>query len=195
MCFKDQGQANRVGLYAEGANALFSAFSSYAGAKSERAAYDYQAAIADNNASLAERAAADAVDRGATESAAVRKQGRAVKGAQRAALATGNVDQGFGSALDILTETDIATDVDANTAEANASKEAYALRVRGANYRGDAQMLRMRARATSPLLAGASALLDGVSTVADRWYTMSEKGMLDSPTKKKPVRRQIGPHY
>lgn len=197
MCFKTPQQANEVGLYAQGANALFSAFSAAGAARREKAAYSNQARIAEFNASAAERAAADAIDRGHTEASAVVRKGRQIKGAQRAVLAAGNVDQSFGSALDVLTETDVATDIDANTAHANAEREAYALRVRGASYQGEAELMRYRARSTSPLLAGSAALLDGVSTVASRWYAWKEKGLLTEKPKggKSSSASFVGPRY
>lgn len=171
MCFKTPEQSNNFTAYAGGVSALFNAFNSASAARGEQAAYGYEAKIAENNASSAERAAADALDRGATEASAVRKRGAQVKGQQRAVLAAGNVDQSFGSALDILTSTDVGTDVDAATAQENAGKEAYALRVQAANYRDEARIARYRRAATSPLLAGGTALLDGVTKVASRWYS------------------------
>jgi hypothetical protein len=110
------------------------------------------------------------LDRGHATAAAVRKQGKATKGAQQAGLAAGNVEAGFGSALDVLTGTDVSTDVDAEQAQKNAAEEARTLRVRATGDRSNAEILRYRARSTSPLLAGASALLDGATTVAGRWY-------------------------
>lgn len=168
MC--DPRTASQIGVYSQGANTLFGALNASNAADAARAGYAYEARVAENNASLAERQAADAIDRGHQVAGAVRKQGKAVKGAQHTAFAAGNVDASFGSALDILTETDVMTDVDANQAQQNAGNEAWALRVQAGNYRDQARLLKFQRKSTSPLLAGGTALLDGATKVADKWY-------------------------
>ena len=173
MC--DPRMASQVGVYSQGANALFGAVNAVAGAENERAAYGYQARIAENNASVAEAQAADAIDRGHQVAGAVRKQGKQIKGAQHVGFAAGNVDASFGSALDILTETDVATDIDANEAQQNAGREAWALRMQASDYRNQAKLLKFHRGATSPLLAGGTALLDGATKVADKWYDHTER--------------------
>lgn len=179
MCFPAANtamqNASTAGVYLQGVNSIFSGLNAYSGTRNANDAYDYQAQVADVNASEAERQAADALSRGHAVSAEVRKRGKAIKGAQQAALAKSNVDAGFGSALDILTSTDVGVDVDASQAQQNAAEEAHALRMRAHGSRSDAALLRYRSRSTSPLLAGASALLDGATKVADKWYTHTKE--------------------
>ena len=68
------------------------AYSAYQGAKAERAQNEFTAAVADNNAAMADAAAVDAVQRGGEEANKVRRQGRALGGKQAVGLATSGVD-------------------------------------------------------------------------------------------------------
>lgn len=118
---------------------------------------------ATTNAQLADLQAADAISRG--NDAVFKSQLRTaqLKGTQTATLAAHGVALDQGSALDILTSTDVMGAQDADTIRDNANKEAYGDKVQAANYRAQAS-------AANPWSAGLSSLLSNGATVADRWY-------------------------
>lgn len=147
-----------------GLGAATQAYGAYSSAKGAQNAYNYNAQVGDMQAR-------DALDRGHRD--AVRQQGRTARaiGEQRAALGASGIDLGSGSALDILAGTDIVGAVDTATILENADREAWA-------YRTGATMDRYKAKAQSPLMAGGSALLNGVGSVAKQWYALSETGAI-----------------
>jgi hypothetical protein len=154
-----------------GAGMGFQAMGAYSNSKNARTAYEAQAQVARNNATVAGWQAEDALKRGDKAAMRVRMQGNQTKGAQRAALAASGVDLGMGSALNILADTDYFTDVDAQTTLDNASKEAWAIRQQAAGFNAEASLLKSRADAESPLYAATGSLLTGASRAASTWYT------------------------
>lgn len=132
----------------------------------------YQAQVHANNQIIAERQATDALKRGDMEATRHRQAVEGLKGRQRTALASANLDLSSGSPLDILADTAGLGELDALTIESNAAREAAGYRAQGMNFGAEAALERSRAKsslASSGLAAGAS-LLTGVGTVADRWY-------------------------
>jgi hypothetical protein len=61
-----------------------------------------------------------------------------LKGTQTARMAANGVALDSGSALDVLTSTDVMGEADANTIRDNAGKEAYGYKSQAANYRAQA---------------------------------------------------------
>jgi hypothetical protein len=133
-------------------------------AEGQRAAYQY-------NAQVGEMQAQDALSRG--EQAVVRHnlQVKQLKGRQIANLAANGVDVTSGSALDILAGTDIMADIDAQVIRQNAEREAW-------GYRAGSTLDRYSASQQSPLLASGGTLLNGVSSVAGKWYGFKQSGAI-----------------
>jgi len=138
------------------AGSAASAYGSYQAAKAKAEAAKF-------NAKVGERQAQDALVRGNIRAARIEAKGTRVKASQKAALAANGVDVGFGTALDILTGTDIQVETDAALARYNAEREAY-------GYRTQAALDRFRAGSQHPLLAGTTTLLNGVPKVARSYY-------------------------
>jgi len=67
------------------------------------------------------------------------------------------------TAIDLQTGTDLISRMDATTVENNARREAYANRLSAANYQAQAASI-------SPGMSGMGSLLEGASTVAQKWY-------------------------
>jgi len=86
-----------------------------------------------------------------------------LKGTQTASLAAHGVALDQGSALDVLTSTDVMGAADAATIHDNAAKESWGDQVQAANYRSQASN-------ANPWAAGFTSMIGGASTVADRWY-------------------------
>lgn len=109
-------------------------------------AYNYTAAVNEQNAVFAETRAMDAIARGAEEEQRIRREGGAVRGRQVAQMAASGVDVGFGSPLDILTDTAIGVKLDAARARRNAQREAEDMDTQAWNYRAQAGLDRQGAR-------------------------------------------------
>jgi hypothetical protein len=117
-------------------------------ADANAAAQNYNAKIQDMNATLAERRARDALDRGQEEEQRKREQAAQILGKQRAAMAANGVDLTFGSPLDTLVSTATLGELDAMTIRKNAANEAYDYRVDAVNNRANATLSRANAKAT-----------------------------------------------
>lgn len=152
-----------------GVAAGMSAYGSYQSSKANKAATAYQAGVSANNAQIAQWQAQDALQRGATAEQQQRLRTAQLKGSQRARLAASGVALDYGSALNILEDTDYMGEQDALTVRNNAAKEAWAYRNQAAGALSDSSMLQSRANAESPGLAGFSSLLTGAGLVASRW--------------------------
>lgn len=122
------------------------------------------------NAQIADLQAADAITRG--NDAVFKSQLRTaqLKGTQTATLAAHGVALDQGSALDILTSTDVMGAQDAATIHDNANKEAWGDKVQAANYRSQAS-------SANPWAVGGTSLLKGAGAVASRWYKYKTVGM------------------
>lgn len=116
----------------------------------------YQRAIADQNAQLAEQSAIDASRRGAIEEEQHRARVRAILGAQRAAFGASNVVSSSGSPLGLLADTAQFGEADALTIRNNAAREVFGYRTEGQGARLRSRMYGRGARyeAGGTLLAG-----------------------------------------
>ncbi|SDL07157.1 hypothetical protein SAMN05428953_12649 [Mesorhizobium muleiense] len=129
-------------------------------AQATAAANKYNAQVQDMNATLSERRAKDAIERGAKEEQRKRQQVAGIAGQQRAAMAANGVDLSFGSPLDALVDTAVMGELDALTIRTNANREAYDHRVDAVNKRAGATMSRMSAAS-----ATTGGYLDALGTV------------------------------
>ena len=132
-------------------------------ANAASAASKYNAQVAEMNATLADRRAKDALERGAVEEQRKRMEVAQLQGRQRAAMAANGVDLTFGSPLDALVDTAVLGDLDALTIRQNAAREAYDFQVQGVNQRADATLSRANASAsrTGGYLGAAGSVLGG----------------------------------
>lgn len=131
----------------------------------------YQSQVARQNQMLAERQAADALQRGQVAEENRRRQMALQIGQQTAGLAAQGTDL-EGSPTDILGDTAAAGELDARTVRANAAREAYGYQVQALGY-GNQSVLETTRAANSTytpnyLGAGAS-LLESASTLAEKW--------------------------
>lgn len=135
------------------ASALSSAYTQAEATKAQAKFNEQQAKSAER---MAEMQAQDAEQRGADEASRVRKQGKQVGGAQRAAMAAAGLDLSSGTAQELQTETYQASAEDALRVKNNAYREAWGFRAEGANKRAQARMESIAAKysARSTLLTG-----------------------------------------
>lgn len=155
------------------AGTITSTVSAHREAKAERQAAEYQAAVANNNAQLAEWEAQDALFRGGKEEQRHRLNVAALKGTQRATMASRGIVMSEGSPLRILTDTDFMGELDARVIRMNAEREAWSRRNQAQQYQDDAAWMRASGRSRSPTAAAATTLLSGATAVASRWYNYS----------------------
>lgn len=168
-------------LFLQLGGTALSATSAVNNSRGARTAYNAQGQVAQNNAQISEWQAQDALSRGDRAVYTQRLKTKQLKGTQRARMAASGVDLGVGSAAEILSDTDYFGEVDAATLHDNAAKEAWALRNQASNFTGEAALMRSRAAAESPLMAGATSLLSSAGRVAGNWYQSSSNGPLPSP--------------
>ena len=102
----------------------------------------YSAAVAEQNADVAEAQAQDSINRGNAQAEEVRRRNRQAAGTQAATMGATGADLSTGNALDIFGDTAQFGTLDALTTVNNAQREAYGYQVQSANY--DAQAVSAR---------------------------------------------------
>lgn len=182
-------------LAASAAGTVSSTIGSYQKAKAEKSALQYQEAVSRNNAQMAEWQAEDAIRRGQVTKQKEQLKTNALKARQRTMMAERGIDLGEGSALNILTDTDMIGAIDANNATDNAAREAYGARVQAGNYRSNADLLSFRGDSISPGKAAFGSALTGAGSVASIWYAMSSKGIFDKPKTGNRISQYDDPGY
>lgn len=142
------------------AGAGVSAYSSIQQGKSAEAQAEY-------NAKQAELQAEDAQLRGGIEANKKRQEVRRVLAAQQTKLAANGVDTASGSALNLFGDTSREGEIDAQTAYANAMREAYGYQSQATSYRfsGKTAMSNAYGQAAGSLLSGAGKALDTWSSI------------------------------
>ena len=156
--------------------AAVSAIGSYSSASSQKSSLNYQAGIADINAHQAELNAQQELFKGNAAVAQSTARAGQVKGAQRAAMAANGIDLGEGSAVDVLTSTDLLKEQDTNTITANAVRAAWGQRTQATNYQNEALTKRASADSISPFMSAATSLLGSAGSVAASYYAMNKVG-------------------
>lgn len=121
--------------------------------------------IGRNNQIMAEYAAQDAQRRGELEAQTIQRQARALKGTQRATMASRGLDLSSGTPADIIDSTDFFAQADANTARYNASREAWSARAQGTQAAFEGRMAARQANTSA-----FSTLLGTAGQVAGKWY-------------------------
>jgi len=125
--------------------------------------------VAENNAKIAEYQAQDALKRGEQQSMDIRRKAAAYKSTQRSMMGARGLDLTYGSAADILDQTDFFSETDVATTRTNAANEAWARRAQATNYRAEAA-------SRSPWMMAGGTLLAGAGQVANKWYQYSNPG-------------------
>jgi hypothetical protein len=115
-------------------------------AANARAQGEYEGNVLEQNADLADLAAADATARGITDENQVRGTVRKVLGSQRAAYAAQGIDLSSGSVGDVAADTALMGELDALTIRNNAMREAWGYKVEAAQTRDKAKYARQAGR-------------------------------------------------
>lgn len=157
---------NSATAFALGGTIGLSGYSTYAASKAEQQQAQYEAAVAANNAGLADAAAVDAIRRGGMDANRARIQGRQLIGKQRAAGAAAGVDVNTGVAKQLQQEAEFLTEQDVATIRTNAARAAWGSRVEALNYRTGSSMSLAKARAIKPGVNAATTMLSQASQYA-----------------------------
>lgn len=147
------------------ASTLLSAGGAIQQGNAQAAASRHQAQVAEMNATLADRQARDALERGKLAEQEKRRETARLLGAQQAAFAANGVDLTMGSPLDTIAGSAALGEIDALTIRSNAAREAYDFDVQGMNQRANANLARAQASSakTGSLLSAGSTILGGAA--------------------------------
>lgn len=135
-------------------------------AKSSMDQADATNKIAQNNAKMAEYAAADAKVRGEEDAQAIQRRAASIKSSQRVSMAANGLDLGYGTTADIQDQTDFFAQSDAATARTNAGREAWRATSQAQDFRSQGA-----AAQSNGLMSATGSLLSGASSVASKWYS------------------------
>lgn len=127
------------------------AYSSYQQGKFAEDQADYNAQVNDQNAERVEVAGGD-------RAADIRERGRAIRSRQRSVGAATGLEVGSGTSLDLLMDSAMGSELDAQTAIYNSQQEAYGMRLNSGQLRRQGKMDASagRAKAGSTLLSSAA---------------------------------------
>lgn len=187
-----------------------------AGTAQNKAA-ESEAQIAEYNAAVADLQAKDARFRGGEAENRFRSQVRGVIGTERAGIASGNIDVGYGSAVDVQADAAFLGELDALTIRTNAAREAWGYEVQAGDLRARAAIARKTgyyasqagsAIASSTALAGAGTLATnagqllmqryGFKNPAPPWQTQyipTTRGIPSATSTGLPVTQPGGPGF
>lgn len=109
--------------------------------------------------------AEDALRRGAAAEEAQRRKAAALASRQKAVMAAGNVDLGSGSPLDIIGDTAMLGELDAQTIKNNAQREST-------YHRANADLAGLEASSakSAGTIGAFGTVLSGIGGLADKWY-------------------------
>lgn len=152
-------------------------------ARAERQRAEYDAAVARNNAILAERQAEDQREVGRIEESRHRQRIASMVGQTRAVLASSGFDATAGDAPALVADVAEQGDIEARTIRRNAENRARGLDFEAANFRANSDFILAsgRSQRVSPF-TGVGALISGVGTVADKWSRYNDNSSAQQTT-------------
>lgn len=118
-------------------------------AKQEREAGKANAAIAENNARLAEEEGKDEAIQSSRESTQAAWRTRAILGSQRAAIAASGVDSETGSSFDLLGETALFGGAEQSAISQDAARKAWGRQSEALNYRNQGAQAKWMGKTSS----------------------------------------------
>lgn len=147
-----------------------STFGAYKSAQAQKASLTYEAAVAQNNAQVADMQAKLALQDGAMQEQNQELKTASVMGDQRAALAANGVDLGEGSPNEILATTKFMGTRDSLQLRDNAARTAWAYRNQSKSYMGESAADTAASDAINPMTVASTSFLTNASKVAASWY-------------------------
>lgn len=174
-----------IGLMAAGslagsaAGAGISAYGSMMKGQAESSAARYQAAIAQNNATIALTHAQRQRDIGDLEVMAQGLKSSALIGKQTTIQAANGLDVAVGSPVDVRASTAELGRLDELTLAHRAASAAYGSEVQATNYMNEAVLKTKAAKnaETAGEIGALSSLVGGASSVSDKWMSFNSRGI------------------
>ena len=156
------------------------AYGAYQQGQAQKAQYEYQAAVNRENAKGAQWQADDARVRGQAAEVTQRRKAGALLEQQKVALGGMGFDMTDQTGSAILSDTATLGEIDAQTIRLNASREAWGFEQQRRNFESNAAMSGIAGQnaATAGAFGATSSLFSGASSVADKWATYKDKGIL-----------------
>lgn len=130
------------------------------------------------NASLTDRAAADATARGEVSAGRAKMQAGAQVGAQKTSYAAAGVSTTSGSALDVMSDTAALGALDASIATNNAAREAFGFKGQALNFRMAA--VAARKRASAAVVNGVLSGISGAASYGMDFLSLGKKPPVDA---------------
>lgn len=170
--------------------------------EAEQRAAESEAQLSEYNAQVAALQAKDALERGVEEAGKFRAQVRGLIGSQRAGFASGNIDVGVGSAVDVQADTARLGELDALTIKTNAAREAWGYQVQAEDLRTRAQIQRQegvmdleagKAAQGASRYAAAGSIIGGANSIMMTKYGFGAKKTPTITGRTFPVKAVPGP--
>lgn len=175
MCFATTAAITGI------AGAGISALGTISGGEANQTAYSYQAAVANNNAVVAQQNATRAEQAGFEASENESLKGSAALGKVKSAQATNGVDVNTGSNVDVQASEREANQLNTETVFQNDLMKAYGYRVNSENFQSEAALDTMKSEEAVPasVLAATGGLLSSASSLGTKWGGSTNPGSLN----------------
>lgn len=159
-----------------------SAYGAYSQGQAASASANYQAQVAKNNQIVADQNAQFALEQGQQQNAAKQQQTAQTISDQRAFTAASGIDPNRGSSVRIQGDTAALGALDAATITNNAARTAWGFQTQGVDFGAQANLLQSQSSsaAASGELGAFSSIIGGSSSVANKWLTYQQQGVLSS---------------
>lgn len=135
-------------------------------AQSQRNQYKFQEGMARNNATVAEYARLDAMQRGGEAANKASREAQRLRGSQVVRMAANGLDINSGTPAAMLDDTDYFGQQDAQTIRNNAARQAWGYEVEKGNLLASASMYKGAAKQSDPALAAGLSLLGSAGQFA-----------------------------
>ena len=166
-------------LVASVAGAGVGAFGAKSTADANAASYNYKAAVANNNAIIAQRNADQATEAGQVGAQTQGLKNKNLLATQLVTQASNGLDVGSGTNVALRQSAEDLGHLDTLTILSNAAKNAAGFKAQGMNFKAEAGL--DTAAAENAEKAGdigiATSLLGGASSFADKWAGYTQKGV------------------
>lgn len=165
-----------VGAVATIASTALGTVSSVQQGKQQQAMYNYQAQVAEENAKIANKNAANERQTGIEEARLQRMKTLQAVGSQQAAMAANGMDVTQGTSLDIIEDTAAMGELDALQIQTNYERKALAYEQQGLNFSNESRMdvIAGKNAYKTGMINAAQTGLNGVSkltNVASKWVS------------------------
>lgn len=172
-----------VGAVATVASTVLGTVSSVQQGKQQQAMYNYQAQVAEENAKIANKNAANERQTGIEEARLQRMKTLQAVGSQQAAMAANGMDVTQGTSLDIIEDTAAMGELDALQIQTNYERKALAYEQQGLNFSNESRMdvIAGKNAYKTGMINAAQTGLNGVSkltNVASKWVSFGSNATI-----------------